>query len=190
MEVIRKLADDEIIELYFNRDERAILETDRSYGKELLHISYRVLYDREDSKEICNDTYMTAWQSIPPVRPLRFAAWLMKVCRNHALDLLEKKKAKKRQVELVELTDELADCIPDKGVEEIVEAKELGRIISTFLRRLSEEDRFIIMRRCFRMDSTAEIARALECSEGKVRTSLWRTRKELKRYLEKEVGIT
>ena len=114
----------------------------------------------------------------------------MKVCRNHALDLLEKKKAKKRQVELVELTDELADCIPDKGVEEIVEAKELGRIISTFLRRLSEEDRFIIMRRCFRMDSTAEIARALECSEGKVRTSLWRTRKELKRYLEKEVGIT
>ena len=71
MEEIRKLADDEIIELYFNRDERAILETDRSYGKELLHISYRVLYDREDSKEICNDTYMTAWQSIPPVRPLR-----------------------------------------------------------------------------------------------------------------------
>ncbi len=188
MEENRRLTDEEIIDLYFDRDERAIRETDLSYGRELMHISYRILGNREDSEEICDDTYMAAWESIPPTRPLRFAAWLLKICRNRALDVLEKRRAVKRQAEIVELTAELEDCIPDKCVEEIVEAKEMGRLISIFLRRLTGEERFIIMRRCFRMDTTAEIAKALGCSEGKVRTSLWRTRKALKEYLEKEVG--
>ena len=180
------LGETEIIELYFARDEAAISETDKCYGKALMLLSFRVLADREDSEENKSDTYFAAWRSIPPTRPRSLPAYLMKLCRNLALDRLDRHKARKRQAEVIALTDEMADCIPAGSVEAEVEARELGRTISRFIKGLSAQNRYILMARCFSMDSISEIASVLGCSEGKVRTDLYRLRMQLKDYLEKE----
>ena len=179
-----RITDEEIISLYFARDEEAIHESDRAYGKLLYRLSMSILADREDSEENKYDTYLTAWRSIPPARPVHLAAFLLKICRNHALDRLKRNRAGKRRAVLGELTDELADCIPGGDVEGVVDARELGRLLTVFLKNLPEEERFIMVSRCFRLQSFAEIAGVLSCSEGRIRTILYRTRLKLRQYLE------
>ena len=179
-----RMTDEEIVGLYFARDEEAIRESDRAYGKTLYRLSMRILADREDSEENKDDTFLTAWRSIPPAKPVHLAAFLLKICRNHALDRLKRNRAGKRSAVLVELTDELADCLPGGNVEDAVDARELGRLLTVFLESLPKEERFIMTARCFRLQSFAEIAGVLSCSEGRVRTFLYRTRIKLKLYLE------
>ena len=177
------LSDAEIIGMYFARNEDAILYTDLSYGHGLSLFAERILENREDAEECKNDTYLSAWTHIPPVRPRSFAAWLTKVCRNLAFDCLNRKKRLKRSMRVVELTAEMEECLPSGNVEDEVLARELGALINTFLKKLSREERFILMSRCFSMDSTEFIASVLECSEERVRVILHRTRKKLKDYL-------
>ena len=178
------MEDLEIIELYWNRQERAIAETADKYGSRLLRLG-RSMIAEQDAEECVNDTYLAAWNAIPPTRPAHFFAWLAKICRNRICSRIAWHNADKRKAELVELTDELGQCLPDTTSQE-AEADELGRVLSDFLRGLPAEKRYFFLRRYWFGDSIAEIAGACSCGESKVKVTLHRTRGELKRCLEQE----
>lgn len=181
--------DTSIIDLYWSRNERAIEETDKSYGKTLLGLSRRILQDRQDAEENVYDTYMRAWETIPPQRPVYFRAFLTKICRCLALDRLDRNTAAKRSAELVSLTEEMESCIPDRRIEDHAEGKELGRLLERFLSTLPKDSRLIFLRRYLYLDTVSEIARRYGFSESKVKMQLKRTRAKLHAYLNKE-GIT
>ena len=178
-----KMDDEKIVELYFARNEDAIRETDRSYGRELFAFSFRILANREDAEENLDDTYLSTWNAIPPTRPVNLAAFLHRICRNHALNRLERSKTAKRGAAVAELTAELANCIPGGDVEADVQARELGRLLTAFLKQLPGQERYIFVARCFYLDSPESIAKDLGCSAGRVRTILYRTRLHLKEFL-------
>ena len=178
--------DNKIIELYWRRDENAVSQTKAIYGEKLKALAFRILHSSEDAEECENDTYLKAWDSIPPQKPQYFFAYLAKICRNTALNMLEKQKAEKRSAVIVELSDELWECLPDRhSLEEIAE-QELSEIISTFLKTVSKENRIIFVRRYFLSETISDISKALSISESKVKSSLFRTRNKLRDYLSKE----
>ena len=107
------MEDVRIIELFFARDEAALLETERKYGGRLTALACSITEDPQDAEECVNDTYLEVWQAIPPARPDRFFAFLAKILRHNALTVCEKRHAKKREGVTVELTRELAECLPD-----------------------------------------------------------------------------
>lgn len=179
------MKDEEIIELYWQRNDRAITATAAKYGLTLEHMAVSmVVY--EDAQECVNDTYLSAWNHIPPTRPNYFFAWLSKVCRNLCLNRLEKNRAMKRNVQLIELDVELEQCLPDANTEFHPGGEQLGKLISDFLRTLSQEKRVIFLRRYWFGDSVKEIAQQWSFSESKVKTMLHRIRSQLREYLEKE----
>ena len=178
--------DARIIELYFVRDEAAIEATRSTYGRNLRAVAKRILSDEQDAEECENDTYLKAWNSIPPARPAHFLAYLVKICRNTALDALDRRRAGKRSARIVELTEEMQACIPDEAAEWTVEHEQMGKLLSTFLRQQSADNRNIFIRRYVLAESVAEVASALGFSESKVKTSLSRTRAKLRSFLEKE----
>lgn len=178
--------DNKIIELYFQRDESAVAQTRERYGGRLQALAFRILDSKEDAEECENDTYLKAWNAVPPHRPLHLFAFLARICRNTALHRVEKSQTQKRSAVVVELSDELAQCLPDRKGQEELEQRELGELISTFLRGLSKEHRVLFVRRYFFGESIAELAAALSVSESKVKSSLFRTRNKLKDYLSKE----
>ena len=178
--------DARIIELYFARDEAAIEQTRASYGHKLRAVALRILADDMDAQECENDTYLKTWTSIPPNRPVHFFAYIAKICRNAALGILEYRGAAKRSAQVVELTDEMQQCIPDRLAEQAFEPEETGSLLTAFLREESRDNRVIFVRRYFSGESVAEIAQSLGYSESKVKSSLLRTRTKLKGYLEKE----
>ena len=178
--------DNKIIELYFMRDETAITQTKERYGERLKALAYRILRSSEDAEECENDTYMKAWESIPPQQPQHFFAYLAKICRNTALKMLEKQQAEKRSAVIVELSQELSECLPDKHSLEDTAEQELGEIISEFLKTVSKENRVIFIRRYFLSETISDISKALSISESKVKSSLFRTRNKLRDYLSKE----
>ena len=178
--------DNQIIELYFKRDENAITETRKSYGKQLKSVAFCILRSSEDAEEVENDTYLKTWESIPPQRPRYFLAYLVKICRNTALNVLQKRNMQKRNAVVIELTNELSQCIPDKKSLDYATEQELGELISIFLKSVSKENRIIFLRRYFMTESVAEIAKALGMSESKVKSSLFRTRNKFRSYLSKE----
>ncbi|MBO4880991.1 MAG: sigma-70 family RNA polymerase sigma factor [Firmicutes bacterium] len=178
--------DARIIELYFARDEEAIEQTRVCYGGKLYAVAMRILEDREDAQECENDTYLKTWNSIPPNRPVHFLAYIVKICRNAALGMLEYRNAAKRSAQVVELTDEMQQCIPDALAEQAFEPEEIGHLLSAFLREQSEDNRKIFVRRYLSGESVAEVAEALGYSESKVKSSLLRTREKLRGYLQKE----
>lgn len=178
--------DTNIIDLYWARNERAIEETDRTYGRTLLGLSQRILQNKQDAEENVYDTYMRTWESIPPQRPVYFKAFLTKICRCLAFDRLDRRNASKRNAELVSLTEEMESCIPDKQIEAQMEGKELGRLLEQFLGSLPKDSRLIFLRRYLYLDTVAEIARRYGFSESKVKMQLNRTRSKLHDYLSKE----
>ncbi|MDD2221555.1 MAG: sigma-70 family RNA polymerase sigma factor [Clostridia bacterium] len=178
--------DNKIIELFFARDETAIKETAYAYGKKLECLSYGILKNIEDAKECINDTYLKAWNTIPPQKPTYFYAFIAKICRHLCFGKLDYKNAQKRNFEVVNLSDELMCCIPDKFSEIELEDKAIGDILTAFLNTLSEDNRLIFMRRYWYCASVSEISKHYHISESKVKTSLHRTRKKLKAYLETE----
>ena len=107
------MEDNQIIELFFRRDETALTHTKERYGSRLRALAFRILGSNEDAEECENDTYLKAWESIPPQNPRYFFAYLAKICRNTALHRAEKANAQKRNAVVVELTNELAECLPD-----------------------------------------------------------------------------
>lgn len=182
--------DANIIALYFRRDEAAIRETERAYGGKLQGIAQRILSSHEDAQECVNDTYLKAWDTIPPQRPNAFFAYLAKICRNFAFGKLDWKQAAKRNGDVVALTEELEACIPDKSREGEWERKEIIRALNKFLEELPEESRRMFLRRYWYGDSVAEIAARYAVTESKVKTRLFRTREKLRDYLQKEeIGV-
>lgn len=180
------MEDETIIALYFARDPDAIERTGEKYGERLLGLSRRLLVILQDAEECVNDTYLGAWNSIPPQRPVYFFAYLAKLCRNLACNRLDRRNAKKRQAEIVELTAELALCVPDPAAEREREAAELAESLNAFLRTLPKETRQIFLRRYWYAESVREIAERFGFGESRVKTLLFRTRQKLREYLDKE----
>ena len=175
--------DNRIIELYFARDERAIDETKASYGRLIYSVAYNILASEPDSEECENDTYLRTWESIPPTRPSFFSAFLSKITRNLALNRLrDNNRRKPLGTELV--YEELGEAIPDlKGdmVDEIV----LRDALNDFFSSLGKTKRQIFIKRYFYMRDVKQIAREMGVSAGSVKVSLFRTRGELRDFLEK-----
>lgn len=178
--------DKTIIDLFFARNEDAIKHTDDAYGRRLHMLADNIIKNDQDAEESVSDTYMKAWDTIPPQRPLHFFAYLAKICRNFALGRLDWKNAAKRKAEVVSLTQEMELCIPDSTQDTQMECKELGRLLNAFLRTLTPENRMVFMRRYWYADTVAEIAGRYGISESAVMTRLSRTRTKLRSYLEKE----
>lgn len=180
------MEDSKIIDLYWARNERAIEETDKAYGRTLFGLSYRILENQEDSEENVSDTYMKTWTSVPPCRPRHFLAFLSKICRHLALDRLDWRKAAKRNAEIVALTEEMQACIPDTSHDRYAESREIAIAMEAFLKTLSKESRLIFLRRYLYVDTVSEIARRYGLSESKVKMQLHRTRAKLSEHLKKE----
>lgn len=183
--------DEKIVSLYFDRDETAIEETRRKYLHYLMKISVNVLGDPGEAEECVNDTYMKAWQSIPPERPASLAAYLGTVIRRISVSRLRRRNAGKRGGTEYDLSlEELGECVPLAGdpsaVEEEVDRAELGRAISRFLHSLPPLDRRVFTGRYFFFDSVREVADYCGVSPSKVRRILDRTREELRDSLEAE----
>lgn len=186
------MEDTKIIELFWGRDEAALKEAADKYGRFCFGIAWKILANREDSEECVNDTWFTAWRSIPPARPSILSAFLGRITRSHAIDNLRKKYAAKRMdlhmSSIADITDE-AGILNRQfalSLDRQMEEKELIRLINQFLEGLSERDRDIFMRRYWHMDSIAEIAKRHGISESSIKSNLFRTRKKLKRMLMKE----
>ena len=180
------MEDAKIIELFFQRNEQAVKETDTAYGRKLYVLSNNILNNREDAQECVSDTYMETWKSIPPKRPKYFYAFLASICRNMSFNRLDWRLAAKRNAEVVALTQEMEACIPDSRQNGEMDRRELRRVLESFLDSLTKENRLIFLRRYLYVDTVAEIAARYGISENKVKTQLHRTRAKLRTYLAKE----
>ena len=181
------MEDTEIIDLYWARDQRAIHETSGKYGGFLTCIAWNILRSHGDAEECVNDTYLRAWNAIPPARPSAFRAWLGRIVRNLSLDRWKQSRTARRGDGMEVLLGELEDCVPaPHGVEQHLEDREIAALISAFLRELPWERRTIFLRRYWYGQDIGEIAADLRCGQGKVKSSLFRTRKALRAYLERE----
>ena len=182
------MTDDEIIDLYFARAETAITETDKKYGSYCRSITFNILGSKEDSEECVNDTYLKLWNVIPPKRPARFAVFIAATARNISLNLRRGINAAKRGGRsFSDAYDEISELVPAKeSVESLMDEKELIRLLNGFISGLGNEKQLIFMKRYWHFMPIADIAGELNVSEEKVRTTLFRTREKLKKYLRKE----
>ena len=178
--------DKEILDLYFSRDERAISETMNSFGAGLTRFALKFLSDRRDAEECVNDAYKAVWDTIPPNRPDNLFAYLAALCRNSALDKVKKNTAQKRSVTIVELTNEMSECVPDQGSISDERADRLSVLINEYLDTLSKDKRAVFVGRYWYCESVAEISKRTGFSESKVKTTLHRTREGLKKYIIKK----
>lgn len=182
------MEDQGILELYFARDEQAISETDRKYGDYCYCVANRILNSAEDSEETVSDTYLHAWNSIPPHRPGFLKLFLAKITRNLAFSRWRSLSAAKRgggETELV--LEELADCIP--GTEQIddrLNGKELARAIRSFLDTLPKRHQDIFLQRYFYVMDAETIAKHCGMRRTNVNLILSRTRSKLKDFLTQE----
>lgn len=182
------MTDDKIIQLFFQRKEVAIEETQKKYGSYCFKIANNILNNREDSEECLNDTWLKAWESIPPTRPAYLNLFLAKITRNFAINTYRSKHTHKRgKGEMALVLDELEECITgETDVETLYIAEELQSSINKFVRGLSEKDGNVFIRRYFYADSIKDISNRYHISENNVRVMLSRTRNKLKLRLEKE----
>lgn len=176
----------QIIEWFRSRDERAVRETVRLYGAKLQGTAFGILRNQEDAEECVNETLWKAWEAVPGDVPGNLKAYLLKICRNTAINMLRYQKAEKRNAVLLELTTEMEQCIPGKLQEPEVEVGELVESLDRFLEHLPEKKRKIFLRRYWYGDSVSEIAKRYGISEENVKITLFRIRKKLKKHLEKE----
>ncbi len=184
------LADGEIIDLFWQRQESAIVKVQEKYGRLLFSLAKNVLGEDEDAEECRNDTYIALWNSIPPKRPRSLRAYAAEIARRIAINKYYERNAKKRVPS--NLTVSMEECeelfLPEDIVINVLESKELGRIINEFVRSLPPKRRYIFMSRFYMSESVGVIARELRKTESAVYKELERTRKELKNYLE-EKGV-
>ena len=179
------MTDEQIVTLYWNREEIAITETDTKYGRYFHYIAFGILCDDEDAKETVNDTYLKAWNSMPPQKPNHLKAFLGRITRQLSINRLEWNTAKKRGASQYDLSlDELRDCIPDADSgEDYADITALRDCLNAFLHRLPDGARRVFIRRYWHMHSIARIAEDFSFSESKVKTMLMRTREKLKQHL-------
>ncbi|MGN0344180.1 MAG: RNA polymerase sigma factor [Lachnospiraceae bacterium] len=182
------MSEQEIIELYLARNEDAVRKSEEVYGAYCHTIAHRILQDEGEAAECVNDTWFQAWRTIPPTIPNNLGAYLAKITRNLSLNRYRRAHQKKREADRVSTClDELQECVAG-GItpEQVMEQKYLSEVISDFLRGLSKEERVMFVRRYFYMDSVAEVAAHLNCSESKVKTTMFRCRKKLQKILIRE----
>ena len=176
--------DKKIIGLYFSRDESAISETDKKYGKLCRYIAYHILYNEQDSEECVNDTYLRAWSNMPPKKPSVLSAFLGRITRNIAINRALYDNAKKRGGEFLQISDEALEIV--SGNDDYCENMAIKEAINGFLAKLPLRTRVIFMRRYWYMSSIKEIAEDYGIPEGTVKSILSRTRQEFKNHLLKE----
>ena len=180
--------DARIVSLYWDRNEQAIEESKSKYGGYCHAIAYRILTDHEDANESVNDTWLAAWESMPPHRPAVLATYLGKITRRVSLNRWRDRNREKRGGGEVALSlDELAECVPDRqNMERTMELAELTETVSTFLSCLPTIERDVFVCRYWFMASLREIGEKFGFSESKTKSMLFRTRKKLLAFLEKE----
>ena len=180
--------DKNIVDLYFNRDEEAIAQTDKKYGRYCYSIAYNILTNKEDAEESVSDTYMTAWRAIPPRRPSVLSTFLGKITRHISIDRWRERSANKRGGGEVTLAlEELEDCVAGlQNVEMEYERKELIRAYVKFLDTLPVTERRVFLCRYWYVDSVEAIAEKFGFSQSKVKTMLYRTRAKLRKQLAEE----
>lgn len=181
--------DTQILDLYWQRDEHAIHETNCKYGAYCYSIANHILHNHEDSEECVNDTWIRTWNSIPPSRPQHFSLFLAKITRNLSFNRFQAKTAQKRgEGEINFVLDELSECIatPSNDIESTYLLSELKSSINTFVHTLSKRDCNIFVRRYFFTESVAEIANHYGLTQNNVTVILSRTRNKLKKHLQKE----
>ena len=181
--------DQQIVALYFARNEDAIKETERKYGRYCHAIAYNILQDHGDSEECVNDTYLNAWNAMPPQKPSRLATFLGRITRNLSLNRYAQKNAEKRGGHTTELAlDELAECIPS-GEGDPTDELVLREAINRFLRELPHVSRVVFLQRYWYFRPIKAIAADADMSENAVKVMLHRVRERFRAHLEKE-GIT
>ncbi len=177
-----------IVELYFERSESAIEETQNKYGKYCRYIAMQILGNEQDAEECVNDTYLALWNSIPPKRPEKLQNYLGALARNEALDKMKYNRYQKRSKNAELAIDELCECIPDSAqpqTDEMVFKDAIDRFLAT----LDKKARIAFMQRYFYVCPIKTVAENLKMSENGVKASLHRTRERLRKFLEKE-GIS
>ena len=184
---VRYLEDREILELYWARSEQAILETGRKYGAPVGRVARNILGDAQEAEECVNDTWLAAWNSIPPQRPDPLLTYLCKIARNGALSRRRRSLAQKRNSSFDLALEELEEVLSTPGSpERDYEARELAHAVNGFLGSLPREDRIAFLRRYWYGDPVKLIAARLGSGEHRISVRLSRIRKNLKSYLEKE----
>ena len=179
------MEDKRIIELFFERSEAAIAESEKKYGKYLRYIAFSILGNESDCDEIENDTYLRAWNSIPPEKPCSLKGYLASLCRNLACNRYKAKNTQKRGEPELAL-DELGECLPDPSSHDLADRFALREAIESFLRSLDRRDRIIFLQRYFYNCPIRDIAKRHGMKESAVTMLLFRTRSKLKDKLTKE----
>lgn len=179
------MEDRRIIEYYWSRNEAAIRETDKKYGRMLHGIAWNILTNTEDSEECVSDTYLKAWNSIPPEKPVSLPAYLGRIARNLAINRWHKNRSQKRYNGAEMLLSELSDCVPDSSNVE-TEANEISEVISKWLYTLPQDDRVLFLRRYWYGDSLKELAGKCGTTQNKLAGRMYRLRHDLRTALEKE----
>lgn len=182
------LADTEIVELYWSRNERVITETSQKYGKYLYTIAYNILYNRLDCEECVNDTYLGTWNRIPPTRPTHFQGFISKITRDLAVDRYRQNTADKRiPSEMTVALEELNQCLSDgPSLEEDMVLQEMVRALNDYVRGLSPRGEFEFICRYYYADCVKDIADMLGISRNTVTRDLSELRESLRAFLEKE----
>lgn len=182
------MKDNEIIELYWKRDEQAIAESENAYGAYCYTVANNILHNYEDSQECVNDTWFRSWNLMPPQKPDYLSLFFGKITRNLCFDRWRKNHAQKRvEQEMHLVLDELQECIPASyDVEQEILAEELGLAVNQFLGTLKKRDREIFLRRYYYVESVFSIASRYEIKESNVLVILSRVRKKLEQFLKKE----
>ncbi len=184
------MEDQKIVALYWERSEAAIKETEAKYGTYCHSVAYRILQSTEDAEECVNDTYLKAWEAMPPHKPTRLSTFLGKITRNLALNRYWHNRAQKRTAEIELILDEVGEFLPDPTEQPISEEVALREAINGFVASLSPRNRKLFVRRYFYCSSVREAARDLGMTENAAKVTLHRLRAEFKAYLEKEgIGI-
>lgn len=175
-----------IIELYWNRNEQAITETDKKYNRYCFSVANNILENNEDSEECVNETWLKSWNAIPPCRPDKLRLFLAKITRNLSLDRFRRKNSVKRgSGQMVLALDELCDCVSDRSdVESRLSSEELAKTVNSFLQALTKRECDIFIRRYFFVEPTDKIANRYLIKESHVLVILSRTRAKLKAWLE------
>lgn len=181
------LTDEEIIKLYFARDEQAIPATSDKYGSGCFGIARNILSDRRDAEESVNDTWLAAWNTIPPQRPDPLRTFLYKLVRNLSLDRYRRNTAQKRSSSYDIALDELEGCLPSNSrAEEGVEVRELTALLNRFLEKLDRNNRVLFVRRYWYGDSVSDLSVLYGMKPNAVTVRLKRLREKLRKELEKE----
>ena len=181
-----KIEDQRIIELFFERNETAIKETEQKYGRLCFSIAYNILGNAEEAEQCANDTLLSVWNAIPPASPENLKAYICRIAGNTALKKLEYDKAGKRSSNAAISLTELEEIIPDNRFPGNVTEENLSELISSFLRSQKPEVRKVFVRRYWYFDSVSDIAARYSFSESKVKSMLFHTRNKLKKFLMKE----